>query len=154
MLLTPCKSGNFVFHCHFSQCWSGETRTFASPNKLSRGTIMKTVTKSFKSVSLATLILCVAATTAFAGQHSFSANTGRGTTAHSGSVGYNNSRQVQANHNGASGRYQTGYTGAQAGRTHGGNGQVQATHSGTSVRTHAGSSRQTHENRHRQAFSF
>jgi len=114
---------------------------------------MKTVTKSFKSVSLATLILCAAATTAFAGQHSFSVNTGRG-TAHSGSVGHNNSQQVQANHNGASGRYQTGYTGAQAGRTHGGNGQVQANRSGTPVRNQAGSSRQTHDNRHHQAFSF
>ena len=114
---------------------------------------MKTVTKSFQSVSLATLILCAAATTTFAGQHSFSANMGRG-TAHSESVGYNNSQHVQANHNGASGRYQTGYAGAQAGRTHGGNGQIQANHSGTSVRTPAGSGRQTHQNGHRQAFSF
>jgi len=115
---------------------------------------MKTVKKTFKSVSLATIIFCAAATTALAGQSAYSHNIGHGTS-HSQGAGYRSTQQVQTNHNGTSVRYQTAYTGAQASHSHGTNGHaVQASHTGTSGRAQTGSNRQTSGNRHHQVFSF
>jgi hypothetical protein len=109
---------------------------------------MKTVTKSFKILSFATIIFCAAATGTFAGQYSHGASVSLGSS-YSGHSNYanvhtNSNARVQTNRNGASGRH---YSGTVRGQGSHGSAQV-------NVNNHGASARHQHGTRHHQVFGW